>query len=136
VERPVALDGRMLPHEWLRTPPGRYLKTDSVDHHADHFFPGCQDIAWDVAGACVEFALPPADRCRLTGQYRKLSGDRTIAARLGPHIIAYLAFRLGYAHLAAETLGDAPDGRRFAELAARYATELKTALNRCSPVSA
>ena len=46
--RAVALDGRMLPHEWLETPAG-YVKTDALDHHDDHFFPGPQDIAWDVA---------------------------------------------------------------------------------------
>ena len=54
----VAIDGRMLPHEWIRTasrlpqdrcggPPGRPV-----------FFPGCQDIAWDIAGTIVEFGIP------------------------------------------------------------------------------
>jgi hypothetical protein len=121
----------MLPYEWLQTATG-YMKTDSVDHHADHFFPGCQDIAWDVAGACIEFELQPADCRRLIGRYRKLSGDRTIAARVRPHGIAYLASRLGYARLAAETLGDTPDGQRFTDLAARYATLLRARLEPCS----
>ena len=34
----VAVDARLMPHEWLRTDDG-YLKTDALDHHADHFFP-------------------------------------------------------------------------------------------------
>ncbi len=47
----------MLPHEWIRTASG-FLKTDAVDHQDDLFFPGCQDIAWDIAGAIVEFGIP------------------------------------------------------------------------------
>src|SRR5512144_382499 len=53
---PIGVDGRMFPHEWLETPSG-YLKTDGVDHHRDHFWPGCVDIAWDVAGVITEFGL-------------------------------------------------------------------------------
>ena len=53
----VAGDGRMLPHEWIETRSG-YVKTDALDHHDDHFFPGCQDIAWDIAGASVEWSFP------------------------------------------------------------------------------
>ena len=50
----VAIDGRMLPHEWLETRMA-IVKADALDHHDDHFFPGCQDIAWDIAGASVEW---------------------------------------------------------------------------------
>ncbi|MBZ5585043.1 MAG: hypothetical protein LAQ30_23105, partial [Acidobacteriia bacterium] len=35
----IALDGRMLRHEWLETARG-YMKADALDHHDDHFFPG------------------------------------------------------------------------------------------------
>lgn len=126
-ERPVALDGRMLPHEWIRTAQG-YLKTDAVDHCDDHFFPGCQDIAWDVVAACLEFGLPPDNRRRLIQRYRVLSGDRTIASRLPLHAVTYLAFRLGYATMAAGTLGGTPDGMRFAGAAERYQELLKSEL--------
>jgi hypothetical protein len=34
--------------------------------------------------------------------------------------VAYLAFRLGYATTAAETLGSSPDGRRFGAHSLRY----------------
>src|SRR5205085_9616991 len=33
----TALDGRMLPHEWIHTAT-RYVKCDGVDHHDDHFW--------------------------------------------------------------------------------------------------
>src|SRR5262249_51886436 len=50
----VALDGRMLPHEWIETRAG-FVKTDALDHCDDHFFPGPQDIAWDLAAFSIEF---------------------------------------------------------------------------------
>jgi hypothetical protein len=126
-ERTVALDGRMLPHEWIRTS-GGYLKTDAVHHHDDHFFPGCQDIAWDVAGTCLEFNLGPDARRQLVERYRSLSGDATIAGRLPLHAITYLAFRLGYATLAASTTGQDSDSKRFSEAALRYGELLRSEL--------
>jgi hypothetical protein len=128
-ERPVALDGRMQPHEWIRTSRG-YLKTDAVHHHDDHFFPGCQDIAWDVAGTCLEFNLEPEHRQHLIRRYEALSQDSTIAARLPLHAITYLAFRLGYSTQASSSLGQSPDGRRFADAAVRYGKLLRSELSR------
>ena len=70
----VAVDGRLLPHEWIKTEVG-YLKTDITDHHADHFFPSCQDIAWDVAGLSVEFGLDERSRSDFVEDVpRKLQG--------------------------------------------------------------
>jgi hypothetical protein len=119
-ERPVALDAKMQSHEWLQTPTG-YVKTDAIDHHRDHFFPGCQDIAWDIAGAALELALDRPGRSFVVGEYRRLSHDHTITQRLPHFAIAYLAFRIGYATLAVEVLGSAhEDGQRFRTQAERY----------------
>ncbi|HEX6617875.1 MAG TPA: hypothetical protein VF046_16340 [Gemmatimonadales bacterium] len=118
-EQAVALDGRMLPHEWLETPNG-YLKADAVDHHDDHFFPGPQDIAWDVAGTCLEFGLEGPARRDFLERYRRESGDTTIASRLPYCALAYLAFRLGYAEMAAGSLAGTDDGRRFGRQMKRY----------------
>ncbi len=71
----IEVDGRMLAHEWIRTANG-YLKTDALDHHNDHFFPGTQPISWDKAGAAVELGL-------------NVKVDRFWK-------IAYLAYRIGY----------------------------------------
>jgi hypothetical protein len=126
-ERSVALDGRMLPHEFIRTDAG-YLKVDAFDHHCDHFFPGCQDIAWDLAGAAYELELDAeAHRC-LIDRYRRLSGDQHITARLPYFALCYLAYRLGYARLATEVLGESPDKRRFTAAADRYARLLRREL--------
>jgi hypothetical protein len=126
-EQPVAIDGRMLLHEWIEHA-GTYLKVDALDHHDDHFLPGPCDIAWDLAGACVELVAGRADAERLIRQYRKASGDRTILARLPAYLVAYLAYRLGYATMAAETLGTTWDGLAFRRLARRYARRLRREL--------
>ncbi len=103
---PVAIDGRMLPHEWIETPAG-WLKTDLVDHCDDHFLPGPQPIEWDVAGTIVEFDLDDgaaeflARACGCTD------------ALLRFYLPAYLSFRLGYAITAAEALAGTPDSLRF-----------------------
>jgi hypothetical protein len=111
----VLLDGRMARHEWLETA-GGYVKTDALDHHDDHFFPGPQDIAWDVAAFGVECGAPH----RIAERYAELSGDRDIAARLPFYRIAYLAFRLGYCDVAADALGDWEDAARFRRARQRY----------------
>ena len=123
----VAIDGRMLPHEWLRTPQG-YLKTDGVDHHADHFFPGCQDIAWDIAGAILEFDLDTAAQAALLARYQTSARDRTVAPVLPFYCIAYAAYRLGYATLASQALGQGAEAARWRALAARYASRLRQLL--------
>jgi hypothetical protein len=128
-EHSVALDGRMLPHEWIRTTSG-YLKTDAVDHHDDHFFPGCQDIAWDVAGACIELGLDREQQLGLMDRYKLLAGDRTIDSRYPLHAISYLSFRLGYTTMAAEVLAETPDGARFAAARERYRLLLRDQLSR------
>jgi len=119
-ERPVRLDARMQPHEWLRTESG-YVKTDAFDHHDDHFLPGSQDIAWDLAGASLEMELDADSRRFMVERYQRLSGDWSITQRLPYYTVAYLAFRLGYTVLAGEVLGESSsDGRRFLRQAARY----------------
>ena len=125
----VAVDGRMLPHEWIRAPHG-WVKTDGLDHHNDHFFPGCQDIAWDIAGAAAEFGF---DAEILADRYTRLVPDNTLKKRLPFYSTAYLAYRIGYCTLAAETLGETPDGTRFRQLTRTY--EKLIIRPACSPPS-
>lgn len=121
----IAVDGRMLPHEWLSA--GQHLfKADSLDHHDDDFFPGSRDIAWDVAGMIAEFNLRPAAASRFVDRYAAASGDRTIAQRLPFYQCVYLCYRIGYASLAAETLIGTGDGVRFTRLAERYRRSLES----------
>ena len=47
----VAIDGRMMPHDFLKTG-NRFVKVDHIEHHSDQFFHGVQNICWDIAGFC------------------------------------------------------------------------------------
>ncbi len=128
----TAVDGRMLPHEWIAGP-GGWLKTDHVDHHDDHFFPACQDIAWDVAGACVEMELDDA-ACRwLAEAVGRYAPDPGLPARLPFYRVAYAAYRLGYATLAARSLTGTPDSKRFARLARAYRRAFVRTLHQVPP---
>jgi hypothetical protein len=126
-ERPTcAVDGRMLPHEWIFDGE-RWLKTDSVDHSSNHFYPGPADIAWDLAGAAVEFDMGPAAFEYLLRRYRETSGDAVSNRLAGFFVTAYLAFRLGYVTMAAQATRDTPDGARFEALGQRYRRRLESA---------
>ncbi len=125
----TALDGRMLPHEWLAMS-NSYIKTDNLDHHDDHFLPGCQNIAWDLAGALIEFDLSAGEQTYLLDRYSGLAGDRNVAERLPFYLIAYLAFRLGYAVMASKALASAIEGHQFRRLSLRYAERLDKEIER------
>ncbi|MEN6337610.1 MAG: hypothetical protein ABFE01_25435 [Phycisphaerales bacterium] len=121
-------DGRMLLHEWLRTGNG-YLKTDGVDHYADHFSPSCADPAWDIAACLVEWDMSPAMQGRLVDRFIAATTDVGLLRRLRFYSVAYLAHRLGYATMAGQSLGgESPDGRRFETLACNYARLLRRSL--------
>ena len=128
----VAVDARLMPHEWLRTADG-YLKTDALDHHADHFFPGTADLAWDVAGFGVEFDLGTGAQAEVAEAVGRAIGDRRLPARLPFYRVAYTAARLGYAVMAAGALAGSPDGARMAREAERYRGALATGLKALAP---
>lgn len=125
----AACDGRMLPQEWLLAG-DRLLKCDGLDHHDDHFWPGPQDPAWDLAGAAVEWGMDAAAREALLEAYLARVHDRGLREVLPFYRVAYLAWRLGYASLAAETLGGSPDGLRMSALRDHYRALLPPALAR------
>ena len=124
---PVRVDGRLMPHEWLCTDAG-WMKCDALSHHDDHFLPGCQDIAWDVAGMIDEWELGPPEQRAFLDEFIRKSGDDRIEARLPIGRVAYLAFRAGYTKLAAGTLGNDADGHRMIAMHQRYAARLRASL--------
>ena len=75
------------------------MKTDALDHHCAHDLVGCQDMAWDVAGAIVEFDLRSDERMRLIDSAERASGGHVDAQLLQFCILAYCSFRLGQASL-------------------------------------
>jgi hypothetical protein len=131
----VRTDNRLDRHEWLRLPGGRLLKTDALDHHAAHDLVGCQDMAWDVAGAMLEFALDAREADALIEASGHASGRHVDRELLEFYRVAYPAFRLGQASLAAQMCGSgAAETARLRAAADRYASELKRLLleSRCA----
>ncbi len=118
--RPVETDNRMHPWEWLANE-NTLLKTDAVDHHAGHELVGAQDIAWDIAGAAVEFALSPAELQRLTTRCGRCPGPA--ALRFMRH--CYCAFEMGRS---LEALGSGDDASRQRTAAERYRRALEAEL--------
>lgn len=116
--RPVIVDGRMLPHEWVQTKDS-YIKVDGNSHGDDHFFPGPADIAWDLAGAIVEWAMPTDAAERFLSRYRLATGDDP-RQRLSHFLLAYTVFRLGYCAMAAEAVRGSGEEHRLTADRDRY----------------
>jgi hypothetical protein len=127
---PIVADGRMQPHEWLLSERG-ILKTDGATHGDDHFFPGCADIAWDLAGAIVEWDMGRDAADYLLRRYTALSGD-SVRNRLPAWLQAYTAFRLGYSKMAAESLSGSAEEERLLRDYRRYRARASTALSQAA----
>jgi hypothetical protein len=126
-DRPVMVDGRMLPHEWVRAredssasrtsepgwKDGWLMKCDGASHGDDHFFPGpATDICWDLAGAIVEWGLGRDATGYFLRQYRSASGDDA-SHRLAPFLLAYAVFRLGHCKMGAEAMKGSDEETRL-----------------------
>jgi hypothetical protein len=92
-------DGRMALYEFL-TSSGKLLKTDIWGHDSDHTMIGQQPILWDIAGALIEWKLPPNFTTHFEG-----SSVQIRAADLIFYLYAYTAFRIGMTSLAADSEG-------------------------------
>ncbi|MBZ9735937.1 hypothetical protein LB534_15085 [Mesorhizobium sp. CA18] len=129
VLRRIEIDGRLHPWEFLVRPDGTLLKTDAVDHCRSHDIVGCQDIAWDIAGATVEYELSDAELSRLVqGIEAQVSRavDRSLVDYMEP---CYLAFQLGLWRMAGQsTHGD--ERVRATRAADRYETGLSRFIKR------
>jgi len=121
----VRADNRLDRHEWLRTPSGALLKCDALDHHQAHDLIGCQDLAWDVAGAMVEFDLDQSEAEQFIAATQEWA-DRAIDRELLEfYRTAYLAFRLGQMRLGASMVDDGGEQRRLNRCGDGYAAELQ-----------
>jgi hypothetical protein len=126
VVNPVFADARMMPHEWLVMDGERLLKTDSADHAEDHFYPGVTDIAWDLAGAIVEWDLDSAHSAQLAAQFHALTSDDP-RPRLPAYIAAYVAFRIGFVELGALS-SSSSERARLSQASTRYRVQLRNQL--------
>src|SRR5256886_8568334 len=117
--RLVVVDGRMQPHEWLRTKDGILLKTDASTHGDDHFFPGPTDIAWDLGGVTVEWNLHPAALEFLLARFARLTGN-DLRRTLPAFMLAYSVFRLAWCKMALSTVTDSSEQLRLRTAYRRY----------------
>jgi len=117
--RPAICDGRMQPYKWVAAAEDRWLKLDAATHGDDHFFPGPTDIAWDLAGLCIEWELGAEARDFLIAEYVRISSDRP-AARLPDYELAYAAFRLGWSRMAASSVAGSVEEERLLRAARFY----------------
>lgn len=128
---PVVADGRMMPHEWIADAGGdRVLKVDAVSHGDDHFYPGPCDVAWDLAGAVVEWELDAAHAGALVDRYVRASGDRDARARMPAWTIAYVAFRAAWLATARDACAGTAEHAPLARAAARMRRRLARLLAR------
>lgn len=96
---PAYGDGRLAPHEWIRTSEGRIMKVDAAGHDADHTVVGNQPVYWDVAGAMVEWRLDSAEILLCAIEERGIFLE---PGALTFYCAAYAAFRTGQAFLCAQ----------------------------------
>lgn len=119
VERPVISDARMMPHEWILLNDGRLQKLDAADHGDNHFFPGPTDIAWDLAGAMVEWKLDSEAADVLMNEYRRVTDD-AVNKRISNYLIAYSCFRMAFTQSAANSTTELNEKSRLQRDADAY----------------
>jgi hypothetical protein len=123
---PVRIDGRLHTWEWLRLPNGRFIKTDALDHAAAHDLVGCQDIAWDVAGAAVELGLSNADTEGLRRAVGAVAGRDVRPEAVAAFRICYAAFQGGLWSMTGE--GGTVGAARVEALGREYLAALRGAV--------
>ncbi|MEA2553829.1 MAG: hypothetical protein QOJ65_2005 [Fimbriimonadaceae bacterium] len=113
---PSSGDGRMAPHEWIRSPAG--IVKPSCKPTRDHTFVGSQSIVWDLAGVAVEWRLGAEETADLLDAYILNSGIAIPARVLEFNVLAYSAFKLGLAELCLSQTDDDDERRRLAQASA------------------
>jgi len=121
----VVCDGRMLPHEWIVDREGTLRKTDGDTHGDDHFFPGPADIAWDVAGAIVEWGMDRDAQEYFVARFTTATGD-LVRHRIDAYVLAYTLFRIGMSLMGAHGLSGTDEEKRLRTAATSYRRVLRS----------
>jgi len=117
--RTAVCDAKMSPHEWLVASDGRFLKLDATSHGDGHFFPGPCDVAWDLAGAIVEWEMDAATRAAFLREYVALTRDDA-SRRIANYLLAYAVFRGAWCRMAAAGMKGTAEEERLTREAQRY----------------
>jgi hypothetical protein len=126
VSKPVIADGRMAPHKWIDSD-GALMKVDSAIHGDDHFFPGPTDIAWDLAGAIIEWDLNSDSADYLLDCYYRSSGDDA-SERISGYLLAYSIFRTAYCKMASASMQGSEEEARLLSEYYRYRSQAQRCL--------
>jgi len=119
VESAIISDGHMQPYEWIYARNGPLQKVDACAHGDDHFFPGPTDIAWDLAGAIVEWEMSRDAEQYLARKFHLLTED-DVRARLPNFICAYSIFRMAYCKMAFQATKEQSEKQRLQRDYLRY----------------
>jgi hypothetical protein len=126
-ENATVVDGRMQPHEWVRCESGPLLKTDGTSHGDDHFFPGPIDIAWDLAGAAVEWELSPPAFEFMLSRFRQFTGHDAVP-RMPVFLLAYAVFRLAWCEMAMNRANNPLEMQRLGSASRKYRRRVESQL--------
>lgn len=121
-------DGRLAPHEWIRSPDGRIHKVDNHGHAGDHTWVGRQPLAWDLAGAEVEWGLDARRAGTLCGLVQRLTGYACSARTRAVYRAGYCVFRAAAARHCAATSSDALMRAHLSEAGRWYERRIEAAL--------
>lgn len=113
-------DGHLAPYEWRRTTSGHLLKTDSTGHSSDHTIVGVQSVAWDVAGAIIEWGLDATQSNLILAAFTGAGGEYVAPISLRYYCLAYAAFRAGQTHLCAAIVGAGAEQQRLTRASSDY----------------
>lgn len=131
----VRTDNKLQLHEWLRARDGALIKADALDHHQSHDLIGCQDLAWDVAGAIIEFDLDQGRANDLIACTEENAGREIDRALLDFYQLAYLAFWVGQYRLGATMTQDPDEQARLRHEGDRYIRKLQSLLELSTPAT-
>lgn len=122
-------DGRLWPHQWLRTLSGRTVKVGGIARHHDHTIVGKQAVHWDLAGACIEWGFDGEHKRALLGAYKAAGGEPVQPDALRFYELAYAAFRAGQVSLCASSTPDGdPEHDRLQRASSFYRAEIERQL--------
>lgn len=122
-------DGRLAPHEWVRTASGQLQKLDCAGHQSDHTAIGSQPLAWDIAGAMVEWQATGDAAKTLLAAVQEGRPKHYADILLRFYRAAYAAFWLGMCAMGEGTAkSDPAELRRLQDATNLYRDALKREL--------
>lgn len=121
----AAQDYRLAPQEWRERPDGEWRKVSAAGAVPDVSAVGEQSIAWDLAGAAVEWKMKDSAWKELLKEYHTATGERIAEKVFICHRLAYGAFHAGACKLGMDMRMDSdPETYRLTVAYKEYVNDL------------